>query len=134
MMEKINISDDKNKIDINLVHQFLTQSYWAKGRTIEEVKRSIDNSICFGIYNEEKQIGFARIISDFVVVAYLLDVFIVEEHRGKGLSKLLLKKIFEDARFAGVKKWMLATADAHDLYKQFGFHGIQSPEKLMEKL
>jgi N-acetylglutamate synthase-like GNAT family acetyltransferase len=133
-MNDYTISDDKNKIDLKLVHQFLTNSYWAKGRSFKEVKTSIDNSICFGIYNENTQVGFARIVTDFVTIAYLLDVFIVEEYRGNGLSKILLKNIFEDERFVGVKKWMLATLDAHSLYKKFGFKTLNSSEKLMAKL
>ena len=133
-MEEIIISDDKSKLDVVLIHKFLTTSYWAKGRTIDEVKKSIDNSICFWIYKNDNQIGFARIITDYVVFAYLMDVFIMEEHRGNGYSKLLLNRIFNDKRFKGIKKWMLATKDAHSLYNQFGFERIQKPERLMEKV
>jgi len=134
MMEEIIISDDKSKLDVELIHKFLTTSYWAKGRTIDEVKKSIDNSICFGIYKNDNQIGFARIITDYVVFAYLMDVFILEEHRGNSYSKLLLTRIFDDERFKGIKKWMLATKDAHSLYNQFGFERVQRPERLMEKV
>jgi GNAT superfamily N-acetyltransferase len=84
------ISDDKSKLDVELIHNFLTTSYWAKGRTIEEVKKSIEHSICFGVYKGGKQIGFARIVTDYTVIAYLMDVFILEEYRGNGFSKLLL--------------------------------------------
>jgi GNAT superfamily N-acetyltransferase len=133
-VKKLIISDDKTKLDLNLVHNFLTKSYWAKNRTIEEVKLSIENSICFGVYFEEKQVGFARILTDYVTIAYLMDVFVIDDFRGRGLSKILLKKIFKDNRFNNVKKWMLATLDAHALYKKFGFQGISSPEKLMEKI
>ncbi|MBE0570055.1 MAG: GNAT family N-acetyltransferase [Ignavibacteriaceae bacterium] len=128
------ISDDKTKLDIVLIHNFLTTSYWAVGRKIEEVKKSIEHSICFGVYEDGKQIGFARIVTDYTVIAYLMDVFILEEYRGKGFSKLLLKRIFEDERFKRVKKWMLATKDAHSLYAQFGFGGIKNPDRLMEKI
>jgi GNAT superfamily N-acetyltransferase len=134
MMEEIIISDDKSKLDVVLIHKFLTTSYWAKGRTIDEVKKSIDNSICFWIYKNDNQIGFARIITDYVVFAYLMDVFILEEFRGKGFSKLLLKRIFDDDRFKRVKKWMLATKDAHSLYAQFRFGEIKNPDRLMEKV
>jgi N-acetylglutamate synthase-like GNAT family acetyltransferase len=119
---------------LNLVHSFLAESYWAKSRTIEEVKLSIENSICFGIYFEENQVGFARVLTDYVTITYLMDVFVIDDFRGRGLSKILLKKNFEDNRFNSVKKWMLATLDAHDLYKKFGFNNISSPEKLMEKI
>ena len=112
----------------------MTNSYWAKNRSMEEVKLSIENSICFGVYIEEKQVGFARVLTDFITIAYLMDVFIIDDFRGKGLSKILLKKILEDNRFYNVKKWMLATLDAHELYKKFGFNSVSSPEKLMEKI
>ena len=134
MMEEIIISDDKSKLDIELIHKFLTTSYWAKGRTIDEVKNSIEHSICFGVYKDGKQIGFARILTDYTVIAYLMDVFILEEFRGKGFSKLLLKRIFDDDKFKRVKKWMLATKDAHSLYAQFGFGEIKNPDRLMEKV
>jgi len=133
-MNNLIISDDKTKLDVKLIHNFLTTSYWGKGRTIEEVKKSIEHSICFGLYKADKQIGFARILTDHTVIAYLMDVFILEEYRGKGFSKLLLKRIFEDERFKSIKKWMLATKDAHSLYTQFGFDTIKHPDRLMEKV
>lgn len=133
-MNDIFISDDKSKLDTDIIHKFLSTSYWAEGRSVEAVKKSIDNSICFGVYLDSRQIGFARIITDYVVFAYLLDVFILEEFRARGYSKLLLRTIFDDARFNGIKKWMLATKDAHSLYSQFGFEQLQRPERLMEKI
>jgi len=133
-MDVVIISDDKTKLDIKLIHNFLSTSYWAEGRTIEAVKKSIEHSICFGVYKEDNQIGFARIVTDYTVIAYLMDVFILEEYRGKGFSKLLLTRIFEDDRFKRIKKWMLATKDAHSLYAQFGFSGIKNPDRLMEKV
>ena len=133
-MKEIIISDDKSKLDVGLIHKFLTTSYWAEGRTIEQVKNSIEHSICFGVYKDDKQIGFARVLTDCTVFAYLMDVFILEEFRGNGFSKLLLNTIFEDDRFKSVKKWMLATKDAHSLYAQFGFGEIRNTERLMEKV
>ena len=133
-MEEIIISDDKSKLDVELIHKFLTTSYWAKGRTIDEVKNSFEHSICFGVYKDDKQIGFARVLTDCTIFAYLMDVFILEEFRGNGFSKLLLNTIFEDDRFKSVKKWMLATKDAHSLYAQFGFGEIRNTERLMEKV
>jgi N-acetylglutamate synthase-like GNAT family acetyltransferase len=127
------ISDDKSKLDVKLIHNFLTNSYWGKGRTLEEVNRSIEHSFCFGIYSGNKQVGFARVLTDFVIFAYLMDVFIIEEYRGRGLSKILLERIFNDVRFSKIKKWMLATDDAHTLYEKFGFKMIEHPEKLMSK-
>lgn len=133
-MDDLIISDDKSILDIGLIHKFLTSSYWAEGRTVDEVKKSIENSICFGAYKDYRQIGFARVVSDLTIIAYLMDVFIIEEYRGKGFSKLLLNKIFEDDRFKRVKKWILATKDAHSLYAGFGFDKIKNADRIMEKV
>ena len=133
-MSDLVISDDKSRLDIKLIHKFLTSSYWAEGRTVEEVKKSIEHSLCFGVYKDDRQIGFARVVSDLTIIAYLMDVFIIEEYRGKGFSKLLLNRIFEDDRFKGVKKWILATKDAHSLYAGFGFDKIKNADRLMEKV
>jgi GNAT superfamily N-acetyltransferase len=132
-MDDYTISTDKSKLNLHLIHKFLTTSYWAEGRSFEDVKKSIENSICYGIYDGNKQVGFARIITDYVVFAYLMDVFIIEEYRGKGLSKMLLNKILNDESLRHVKKWLLATKDAHTLYEQFGFRTITSTGKYMEK-
>ena len=102
-MKEIIVSDDKSKLDVGLIHKFLTTSYWAEGRTIEQVINSIEHSICFGVYKDDKQIGFARVLTDCTVFAYLMDVFILEEFRGNGFSKLLLNTIFEDDRFKSVR-------------------------------
>jgi len=133
-MDDLIISDDKSKLDVVLIHKFLTTSYWAEGRTLEEVINTIKRSYCFGLYKDDKQIGFARVVSDLTIIAYLMDVFIIEEYRGKGFSKLLIKRIFKDDRFKRVKKWMLATKDAHSLYAEFGFEQIKNADRLMEKV
>ncbi|WP_034041778.1 GNAT family N-acetyltransferase [Wocania ichthyoenteri] len=130
----INISTDKNKLQIDVIHRFLTTTYWAKGRTIEEIKASIAHSFCFGVYIEEKQIGFARVATDYVVFAYVMDVFILPEYRGKGYSKQLMKAINEEPKLQSCKVWMLKTSDAHKLYKQFGYTDLKHPEKVMERL
>jgi len=130
---EITISTDKTRLDIKLIHEFLTKSYWAEGRSLEQVKISIDNSLCFGIYLRDEQIGFARVLTDKVVFAYLMDVFILDKYRGKGYSKMLLNKIFANRELQSVGKWFLATQDAHGLYKQFGFKEIENPEKLMSR-
>lgn len=127
------ISTEKEKLDISLIHSFLTNAYWSKGRTIKQVKKSIDNSICFGIYLNNKQIGFARVLTDKVVFAYLMDVFIIEEQRGKGYSKYFLDEIFNHQEFNNVKKWLLATKDAHNLYKKFNFKTVTNTDKWMER-
>jgi len=130
----ITISTDKSKLQIDIVHQFLTATYWAKGRTIGEVKKTIEHCLCFGVYLDEKQIGFARIVTDYTVFAYLMDVFILPEYREKGYSKQLMKVINEEPQLQSCKVWMLKTSDAHNLYKQFGFTELKYPEKVMERL
>lgn len=132
--ENIQVSTDQRKLDITLIHDFLTTSYWAKGRTIEEVKKSIDNTLCFGIYLDNEQVGFARVLTDKVVFAYLMDVFIIEKHRGKGYSKILLGEILAHPELSEIKKWFLGTRDAHDLYRQFQFVEIPTPERYMERI
>jgi N-acetylglutamate synthase-like GNAT family acetyltransferase len=131
--DEITISTDKNKLDVPLIHEFLTKSYWAERRTFEQVKISIDNSLCWGMYLNGEQIGFARVLTDRAVVAYLMDVFITEKYRGKGYSKMLLNEILAHKDLQSISKWVLATKDAHDLYKQFGFNEIENPERLMAR-
>lgn len=130
----IQISKDKSRLDIDLIHEFLTKTYWAEGRTRDEVETSIENCMCFGVYIDNKQIGFARIVSDYVVFAYLMDVFILPEYRGKGYSKQLMKMINEEPVLKPCKVWMLKTSDAHELYKQFGYTELKHPEKVMERI
>jgi GNAT superfamily N-acetyltransferase len=130
----IKISTDKKKLQIDVIHQFLTTAYWAKGRTIEDVKKTINNCLYFGVYLDDKQIGFARIATDYTVFAYLMDVFILPEHTGKGYSKQLMKAINEESQLQSCKVWMLKTSDAHGLYKQFGYTELGHPEKVMERI
>ena len=127
-------STDKTKLDIKVIHDFLSTSYWAQNIPIEIVKRSIENSLCFGVYFNNEQIGFARVISDHATFAYLADVFILEEHRGKGLSKELMKHIMEHPQLQGLRRFCLGTKDAHSLYEKFGFTVIKSPERFKEIL
>lgn len=136
MIDKKNIivSTDKNRLDVKLIHDFLTQSYWAKGRTLEKVKKTIENSICFGIYLKNEQIGFARVVTDTTIFANLMDVFILEKYRGNGFSKILLSEIFIHPELKNISKWFLATRDAHNLYKQFDFKEITKPKRFMERL
>jgi len=129
----IAISTDKNKFDIEMIHSFLTNSYWAKGRTMQQVQKSIDNSLCFGVYLNKIQIGFARAVTDYTVYVYLMDVFILPTHRGKGYSKQLMKAILEEPTLQECKDWTLKTKDAHGLYEQFGFAKAQHPKKIMER-
>ena len=128
------ISTDKAKLDIQFIHKFLSQeSYWAKEMPLDTFKRSIENSMCFGIYNGSEQVGFARIISDKATYAYLGDVFIIASHRGKGLSKMLMEYIMNHPELQGLRRWVLGTADAHGLYSQYGFTALASPARWMEK-
>jgi GNAT superfamily N-acetyltransferase len=112
----------------------LKDIYWAAGRTIDEVQTTIDSSFCFGIYSDEKQIGFCRVITDYVVFAYVMDVFIIDEHRGKGYSLILINAMMTEPKLQHVKIWRLATSDAHFLYEKFGFNSLAHPEKMMEKI
>ena len=130
----ITISTDKNKLDVAFIQDFLKDIYWAAGRTIEEVQTTIEHSFCFGIYSDDQQIGFARVITDYVVFAYLMDVFIDEKHRGNGYSSLLIDAMMKEPQLKNIKIWRLATTDAHFLYEKFGFKLLAHPEKLMEKV
>jgi GNAT superfamily N-acetyltransferase len=130
----ISVSTDKTKLNVPFIQDFLKDIYWAAGRTIEEVQITIDSSVCFGIYLNHVQIGFARVITDYVVFAYLMDVFIAEEHRGKGYSSILIDAMLKEPVLKEVKIWRLATSDAHYLYEKFGFKALAHPEKMMEKI
>ncbi|WP_346882595.1 GNAT family N-acetyltransferase [uncultured Algibacter sp.] len=130
----IEISTDKTRLDLDLIHGLLTNTYWAKGRTKEAVKKTITHSLCFGVYLDGEQIGFARIATDYTVFAYLMDVFIVPEHQGKGYSKQLIETINASPELKSCKVWMLKTLDAHGLYKQFGYTELKHPEKVMERI
>jgi GNAT superfamily N-acetyltransferase len=126
------ISTDPARVDVHGVHDFLTNSYWAKGIPVETVRRSIANALCFGIYHEGRQVGFARVVSDRATFAYLADVFVLEPYRGRGLSRWLMECIVNHPDLQGLRRWMLATRDAHALYQQYGFKLLKSPERWME--
>lgn len=133
-MNELSISTDKNILDISFINGFISNSYWAKGRSLETMQTCIDNSLNFGVYLNKEQIGFARVVTDYSQFAYILDLFIHENYRGKGYSKLLMKYILEFDQLTPVKTWRLSTSDAHGLYKQFGFNSLAKPENLMELL
>ena len=130
----ITVSTDKNKLDVPFIQHFLKDIYWAAGRTIDQVQTAIDHSFCFGIYLNDKQIGFARVITDYIVFAYVMDVFITQDHRGKGYSSILVDTMMKEPQLLKVQVWRLATADAHFLYKKFGFTVLSKPERMMEKI
>ena len=130
----ITVSTDKSKLNILFLQNFLKDVYWAAGRTIDEVQTTIDASFCFGIYLNDQQIGFCRVITDYVVFAYVMDVVIEETHRGKGYSSLLIEAMMNEPQLQEIKIWRLATSDAHFLYQKFGFKSLAHPEKMMEKI
>lgn len=126
------LSTDPERLDIDLIHNFLAESYWARGIPREIVARSIENSLCFGVYSEDKQVAFARVISDFATYAYIGDVFVLESYRGAGLGKWMMESIMHHPRLQGLRRWSLVTNDAHDLYAKFGFTPPRRPEIYME--
>jgi GNAT superfamily N-acetyltransferase len=127
------ISTDRARLDVDMIHGFLTNCYWAKGITRDVVARSIEHSLCFGVYDGSgAQVGFARVVSDFATVAYLGDVFVLESHRGRGLSKLLMECIMRHPALQNLRRWILLTRDAHGLYARFGFASLSSPARYME--
>ncbi|MGH9367323.1 MAG: GNAT family N-acetyltransferase [Thermoanaerobaculia bacterium] len=126
------ISTDRRRLDRETIYGFLAQSYWARGIPREVVDRSIDNALCFGLYEGERQVGFARVITDRATFAYLGDVFILESHRGRGLSKWLMEVVMGHPDLQNLRRWSLATRDAHGLYERFGFRRLANPDLLME--
>lgn len=132
MITEIFIDTDKTKLNLEFITSFISETYWARGRTIANMQTCIDNSLNFGVYLNDTQIGYGRIVTDYVQFAYIMDVFIIEEHRGNGYSKILMNYIMNYPKLKNVKVWRLATTDAHKLYEQFGFKQLENPEKLME--
>jgi GNAT superfamily N-acetyltransferase len=130
--DEFTITTDKKKMDIVVIHQFISQSYWAKGIPIATMQKAIEGSFCFGVFHGERQVGFARVVTDKATFAYLADVFIIEEYRGKGLSKWLMEIIIGQPELQGLRRFLLATRDAHGLYRQFGFKDMVSAENLMQ--
>ena len=126
------INSDKSRLDVATIHAYLTQSYWSPGVPRTVVERAIEGSLCFGVFHHGKQVGFARVVTDKATFAYLADVFILETHRGKGLSKRLMEVVFGHPDLEGLRRFMLATKDAHGLYKKFGFTELSNPARFME--
>lgn len=130
------ISTDKEKLQFEMIHRYLTEeAYWTTGRTREMTEKTIEHSLCFGIYYQDRQIGFARVVTDYTIFAYLCDVFILEEYQGQGLGKWLTETILKFLDEEGVRWTMLATRDAHDLYEDYGgFQKLYLPEKWMGRV
>jgi GNAT superfamily N-acetyltransferase len=135
------ISTERSRLDCEFIHDFLShRSYWAAGRSLEKVRLSIENSVCFGLYkssagdSEQQQIGFARVVTDYATFAWLADVFVLEEYRVRGLAKWLMEVIVTHPELQGFRRWLLATRDAHQLYRRFGFAELKESERWMERL
>lgn len=129
---EVRVDTDPSRLDMDVIHGFLSQSYWARGIPRALVERAVRNSLCFGLYESERQVGFARVVTDQATFAYLADVFVVASHRGRGLSKILVAAVVADPRLQGLRRWMLATRDAHGLYARFGFEPLAVPARFME--
>ena len=127
------ISTDASRLDLGTVHDFLRTSYWAAGVPFEIVERSVENSMVFGVYHGAEQVGFARVVTDQATFAYLADVFVLETHRGQGLGKWLMEAILSHPDLQGLRRWMLASRDAHELYRSHGFDDLGSPQIFMER-
>ncbi|MGO9449490.1 MAG: GNAT family N-acetyltransferase [Candidatus Binataceae bacterium] len=127
------ISTDPARLDIGAIHGFLRESYWAEGIPREVVERAVQNSLCFGVYFRDEQIGLARVVSDYATFAYIADVFVLAPWRGRGISKALMAEVVRHPDLQGLRRWMLATKDAHGLYQRFGFTAPPIPERLMER-
>ncbi len=128
------ISTEPKRLDLDMIHGFLSTCYWAEGIPRALVEKSIRGALCFGAYEQAtgKQVGFARVISDYATFAYLADVFVLPEHRGRGVSRRIMEAILKDPRLQGLRRWLLATRDAHGLYQKFGFRAPDKPERLLE--
>lgn len=128
------ISDDRARLDVDAIHAYLTRSYWASGIPREVVARSVENSLCIGIYSADgQQVGLIRAVTDYAVFAYLCDVYVLEPHRGRGLSKAAMQLLTTHPRLQNLRRQHLLTQDAHGLYSQFGFSVVANPERHMEK-
>lgn len=132
--EEFVVSDERARVDVGFVHSYLRRSYWAEDVPLEIVERAVENSLCFGLYGPDGQVGFARVISDYATFAYLADVFVIEEYRGRGLSVWLMECVAAHPRLQGLRRWMLGTRDAHGLYEKTGWSRIAAGDgRWMEK-
>jgi GNAT superfamily N-acetyltransferase len=131
-MDAYEITCDKARLDIGAIHDFLSQSYWSPGIPRSTVERAIENSLCFGVMLREEQVGFARVVTDGATFAYLADVYVLQPHRGKGLARRLMEEVLGHPELQGLRRFLLATRDAHALYSKFGFRPLARPERIME--
>lgn len=127
------VTDERESLDLDFVHRFLaTESYWAEAIPREVLERAIANSLCFCVHRGDRQVAFARVITDYATFGYLADVFVDQSERGRGASRALMSFIMSHPQLQGLRRWMLVTRDAHGLYKKFGFHTLNAPERFME--
>lgn len=131
--DRYTVTCDTARMDLAVITEFLASSYWAKNIPRATVEKSVANSVCFALLEDERQIGFARVVTDRAAIAYLADVFVLPEHRGKGLSKWLMECVFAHPELQGLRRWVLATLDAHGLYEKYGFTPLRRPELFMER-
>jgi GNAT superfamily N-acetyltransferase len=132
--DEYTISTNRERLDVALIHDFLSNtSCWAKGRSIQVVKRAIENSLDFAVYKGERQIGFARVVTDYATFAWLADVFVLDEYRGQALGRWMIEVIVTHLQLQGFRRWLLATRDAHELYRRFGFTELKDPRRWMER-
>lgn len=129
---ELQVSCDPGRLDLDAIHGYLSRSYWAEGIPRELVARSLQNSLCFGLFDGRRQVGFARVVSDRATFAYLADVYVLEEHRGRGLATWLMECVLAHPQLQGLRRWALVTRDAHALYRKFGFVTPPRPERWME--
>jgi len=131
-MGEVEISTDAARMDVDAVHAFLAQTYWARGIPRETVARAMAHSLCFGVFDGGAQVGFARVVTDQATFAYLADVYLLESHRGRGLARRLVQAVLAHPRLQGLRRWLLVTRDAHALYRQQGFEPVAHPDRIME--
>ncbi len=130
--DDIEITTDRARMDVDAIRAFLVRSYWAEGIPREVVAAAIENSLCFGAFDGSRQIGFTRVVTDYATFAYVADVYVLEEYRGRGISKMLMAAMRAHSGLQGLRRWHLATRDAHGLYRQFGFTALADPDRHME--
>lgn len=131
-MADYEISSERERMDVEAIHAFLTRTYWARGIPRETVQRAIDHSLCFGVFQGPAQVGFARVVTDQATFAYLADVYLLDEHRGQGLARRLVQAVLAHPRLQGLRRWLLVTRDAHALYRPHGFQAVAHPDRIME--
>ncbi len=131
--DNFTINTNPDLLDIDVIHSYLSGSYWAQGIARESISRSIENSLCFGLFDDGQQIGFARVLTDYARFAYLMDIFVLETYQGQGLGKWFVTCILSCPELQGICTMMLATKDAHEFYRKFGFEALNNPGKFMEK-